>query len=702
MTMVRSWLAPVAVSAALFGCGDAPRTCGTGTVDRGGTCVPAPVTAPFTEITVTHLNVPYDESRPVFVGHRLPLRIGITSRSAQPLGAPRTVAMNISMIEHATGTPTATQAAALRQCIVRGFEAELSGNGEEQLFEPTVEIPPECLPSGAESVTYNLVIQVDMDERALPADAERASYFTEAAQAVQGANGRCRSSMDPAAPVDGCVHRMIVRASPGTDVSERVTPDGRIALFWQGTQPNETQREMMTVHVDRRAYGHDPFDIASADADRLPGAVTQRVRIAPATGPHAGEYRPLRVQAAEMGAAPTETRAVERLAPASDNRYDYELFPTEEVMGLVSTGEWRDVNDFMIEACLEPAFEERGEDGDVLNEGEEGAAPHTPRSDDCRRFAVLGVRAQPAAAPSLASRLDFNREWSRHWGNDKIGLEARFNTENYVIVGGAVTDTTGRVALVSRYLPDITLVDAKAYAGVDLFQVDRTGVELRVDVFGIRALGYERRVPESRELYNRDWSVMKRQCKSGRVQVGPVPVGLEGCVQGTLGLNVNVGLYRDAAIENRRFATHDAEGQIVATVTPYLTIGASASVSVDLLVVRGGVEGQITVLDVRAPVTGSAAVGLMRSDPATMRPSAEANLNVSWRMILTGLNGRILLFVDTRGVQWCRKRVWFVNVSYPCGFTWDRRGDLTLFTFGADPETFTLFDRTFANFRLAP
>lgn len=684
------------------GCGNA-RVCGTGTTEVEGACVPTPVAAPFSEISVTHLNVPYDESRPVFVGHRLPLRLGITSRSTRALQTPQQVTLNISLIENTQGTPDAARLAALRQCFVRTLDVGLNGSGEEQIFEPTVEIPPECLPAGAESVTYNVVVQVDTDERALPAEAGRAWYFTDANRTSMG-TGQCRSSMDPDAAADGCVHRFILRPSPGTDVSETVTPNGRVALFWLGAMPGQESRgEMMSIQVDRRAYGHDPFDLASADADRLPGTVTQRIRIAPATGPHAGEFQPLRVQADAASMPPTEARTFDRLLPSADNRHEYDLFPTEEVLRLVTEGDWRDINDFTIEACLEPAFEERGEEGDILNDGEEGATPHSARSDDCRRFSVVGVRAQPAApSPSAASRLDLNREWSRHFGNNNIGLDARFNTENYVIVGGAVSDSTGRVAVTSRYLPDLTLFDARAYAGVDLFQPDRTGLELRVDVFGVRALSFERRVPEMRELYNRDWSVMRRQCKSGRVTIGPIPIALEGCMQGTLGLNVNAGIYRDGAIAMRRFADLDTEGQLAVTVTPYANAGGSASVSIDVLIARAGVEGQLTILDVRAPVTGSANVGLQRMDPMTNRPAAQANLNINWQLVVTGLRGRILLFADTRGVKICRKRVWFVNVPYPCGITWDRRGDLTLFSFGADPETFTLLDRTFANFRLAP
>ena len=55
-------------------------------------------------------------------------------------------------------------------------------------------------------------------------------------------------------------------------------------------------------------------------------------------------------------------------------------------------------------------------------------------------------------------------------------------------------------------------------------------------------------------------------------------------------LNVNAGLYRDGAIEMRRFPMHDTEGQIAVTVTPYLTIGGRAGVVVVVVEASAPVE----------------------------------------------------------------------------------------------------------------
>lgn len=135
-------------------------------------------------------------------------------------------------------------------------------------------------------------------------------------------NGECRSSMDPTAQPDGCVHRLIVRPSPGTDLSEKVTPTGHVALFWVSTAGQETRRDDVIIQVDRRAYGKDPFDATSTDADRPPRHGDPARAHRPRHGLPRGEYRPLRVQAADPMAAPTETRSFDRLTPAADNRYD--------------------------------------------------------------------------------------------------------------------------------------------------------------------------------------------------------------------------------------------------------------------------------------------------------------------------------------------------------------------------------------------
>lgn len=675
-------------------------SCGPGTTQGdGGVCLPTPAGPSLTGVTVTHADVEYDETQSLFVGHPVPVRLGITTTAATAprSGVPTQVV--VSLLEHFTGTPSATQAMALRQCVLGSFVAELDGSGTEQQFSRNFIIPPECLPTGATTVTYNLVVQLDNDGLVFPDSVTTTFAFTDSMRTT-GPTAMCRSSFDMSAMADGCMHQLRVAASPGTDVRPTVEPQGSVALLWMPDPANPTapRREMLTVLVDERAFGRDPYTVIGAAAATLPGNITVSTRIAPAVGPRAGEFIPLNVQNATSGMPPVANRTVGSLAPASDNRTEYNLFPTDTLLtNIQAGGAWANVDQFTIETCLAPSFTEQGELGDRIREGEENTSPRTAASDNCSRFTVLGVRALPPA--TNASRLDLNREWSRRWGNDKLALNGSLTTQNAAFVGGASSDTNANVTITSQYLPDISIARARAYAGFDLFNLDSSGIEFWVDVLGVRLYNYERRVPTSRELYNRDWNIMRRQCRSKTVMISIIPISVEGCAQGTVGLAVDVGLYRDADVMGgRRFPSADTEGQLAATARPYATAGASASVSVDALIARAGVEGTLTVIDISAPLMGSANVGLTRMNASTGRPSAQANINLNWNLNIQGLNGSVSLFADTRGVRWCRK--W--GIPYPCGVTWDRRGELNLFSFGADRETFELFNRTFANTSLAP
>lgn len=674
-------------------------TCGAGTVlGDGGACVPAPSGPSLDSVSVDHLSVRYDTTQPIFVGHRLPLRIGVTSRAMTPPAAPVPTQVVVSLIEHFNGTPNPTQAMALRQCVVGSFVAELSGANVEQQLTPELIIPRECVPAGATSVTYNLVVQFDDERVVLPESSNAAFVFTQALR-TSGPNAACRSSFDMAATADGCVHQLRVEASPGVDIEPTVEASSNVAILWlpEENAPTAPAREMLSLLIDERAFGRDPYVITDPAASMLPGDVTLRVRMAPATGARAGEYLPLQVQAATAGMNPVDTRTINRLQPASDNRAEYSVFPSDAVFTAVEPGgNWANVDEFTLETCLVSDFVESGNLGEYDGE-DELAGDGDAESDNCQRTTVLGVRALPATAS--ASRVDLNRDWSNRWGNDKLALNASLTTQTSAFVGGASTDTNANVNITSKYLPDISIARARAYAGLDLFNPSATGMEFWVDVLGLRLYSYERRVPGTRELYSRDWNIMRRVCRDKTVMISIVPVSVEACAQGTVGLNVSLGLYRDGDIMgDRRFPMANTEGQIAATARPYANAGASASVSINLGIARGGVEGNLSIIEIGAPFIASANVGLTRMNTMTMRPSAQANINFNWTLETRGLNGSVTLFADTRGIQWCRR--W--GFAYPCGITWDRRGEFNLFSFGADTERSTLLNRSFGNVNLAP
>ena len=370
------------------GCGS-DTSCGDGTTLVNGVCVASDTAPVFSAITVTHLGVPYDTSHPVFLGHRLPIQLALRADSEQELQEPRSVAVNVSLIEHFDGNaPSDEELAALAQCDVATLHYDLVGGGRDEFFEPILELPEECLRDGRTSVDYDIMVLVDVDESTMDEDARRFYAFTEA-EHYDGQNPECRSSLEDGAQPDGCVHTLRVQPSPGTDIEERVTPDGNIALFWEPSEgTDEEQRAMLTVEIDRRAFGHDPYDVMDPDTgeigdrDLVGGVLTQRVRIAPAGGPFAGDFVDLEVdnEQGETLSNPTWRR----LTANSDNDYSFELFPTEEVRTLIETGDWRTEEEFVIEVCLDPDFEEEGEIGGTGIQADPGA--DVLEANNCDRF----------------------------------------------------------------------------------------------------------------------------------------------------------------------------------------------------------------------------------------------------------------------------------------------------------------------------
>jgi hypothetical protein len=203
---------------------------------------------------------------------------------------------------------------------------------------------------------------------------------------------------------------------------------------------------------------------------------------------------------------------------------------------------------------------------------------------------------------------------------------------------------------------------------------------------------YDREVPTSAELFSEKWSYTQRRCVRSRFQIGPVPLGVEGCSQGSVGFEVNVGAaYGDAIEGGRVFATADAEGQIIADARPFFSVGGSVSVAVDVGIARAGAMGELTLFDYSIPAQGALNLGFVAADPDFGdTPSAMARLALHVDQDLRGPNGQVSLFADLRRLKWCKR--W--RIRYPCGLRWSRIATVPLFTFGSARDTRVMYDFT--------
>lgn len=85
----------LAVSLLATGCQNAA-TCDKGNVDNNGECVSAAIQ----KVRMTHLDVKYDLSKPVYVNNRVPVRFGLTADSVNAENpSTRNVAVMFSFVE---------------------------------------------------------------------------------------------------------------------------------------------------------------------------------------------------------------------------------------------------------------------------------------------------------------------------------------------------------------------------------------------------------------------------------------------------------------------------------------------------------------------------------------------------------------------------------------------------------------------------
>jgi hypothetical protein len=312
-------------------------------------------------------------------------------------------------------------------------------------------------------------------------------------------------------------------------------------------------------------------------------------------------------------------------------------------------------------------------------------------SNNCARFPVLGVRARPPA--QAATELGASANLSRAIGNSEVNVGLNFESKAHVAGASAYAHTLAFADLNAGRFPRIRVGHAKASAGVDLQDPSTSNLDMFLDVFGTRVQAFHLGVPDSAELYARNWSFMQRRCVSTRFQIGPVPLGIEGCVQGEVGMDFNLGIAHGDAIEGGRVHPEaDAEAAISMTARPYVSLGASVSVAVDLLIFRAGVHGALTVFNYAFPATGALNVGFTLADPAfDGTPSMAASLNLHVDQDIRGPHGGIYLFADLRTIRMCHL-FWWVYV--PCGLNWSRIATHPLYVFGAARDVRVMYDRS--------
>lgn len=351
---------------------------------------------------------------------------------------------------------------------------------------------------------------------------------------------------------------------------------------------------------------------------------------------------------------------------------DMNVHPRTDIV----SGDWSNSTDFMVRACLVP----------VDDSGATDMAFDDNPDNNCREIPIKIVRHDTASSTAMAASYGFNFQWADGVGSQStLRLGWDMHTWNKVDTSGATTDNQAAITLGSDLIgyTDVLKGWAKGAAYVSL-----TGsyYDYGISTFGIKLWGDSKTIADYH--WTKDWNVSKTLSRSAIVWAGPVPIQLSVSLGGVAGVTVDLDI---VGVNTPLTATEESEtflnsktsgasriGLAQLAVTPYGTMTASASAAITAGVARAGVEGDLTLLDLRVPLTGRMWWGLTNLSPLTLKMGAWADMKLSF----SAMSGEIYLFAENQSLDWCSKRVKVgfikVTVRYPCGLSWNTFWDMEI------------------------
>lgn len=335
----------------------------------------------------------------------------------------------------------------------------------------------------------------------------------------------------------------------------------------------------------------------------------------------------------------------------------------------IVSGDWSNTSDFLVRACLVP----------VDDAGDEDAGFDKAPGNNCKEIPIKIVRHDTSASSGSASSYAYNYQWSDGVGSQTtLRLAWGFHTWNKIDTAGLTVDNEGAITLGSNLIgyTDIMKGWAKGAAYVSLVG---SYYDYGLSTFGVKLWGDSKVVNEFH--WERDWSVSKELRRGAIVWAGCIPINLEIKFVGTAGVVVNIDvigvntpLSPDEESEtflNSKTAGSSRIGLAQLTITPYGNMTVTASASITAGVARAGVAGNLTLLDLRTPITGRLWWGLTQLSPVKLKMGAWGDLKLTF----STMNGEIYLFAENYSVEWCSKRIragWIkITVKYPCGANWN-------------------------------
>jgi hypothetical protein len=348
------------------------------------------------------------------------------------------------------------------------------------------------------------------------------------------------------------------------------------------------------------------------------------------------------------------------------------LNPRTEIV----SGEWSNETDFVVRACLVPV-DDNGDEDEALDDNPQ---------NNCRELALKVVRHDTSGSSTIAASYGYNFQWANGAGSQStLRLGWSLRSWNKVDTAGAVVDNEAAVTLGSDLIgyTDILKGWAKGAAYVSLAG---SYYDYGISTFGIKLWGDAKTA--SQYHWGQDWNVSKEIRKGAIVWAGPVPIQLELRFGGIAGLAIDLdvvgvntpitGVEESENFLRSKSPSSSRIGLAQLAVTPYGQIAATASAAITAGVVRAGVASDLTLLNMRTPLTGRLWWGMTNLSPVTLTAGAWADLKLN----LTVMSGEVYLFAENQSLDWCSKRIkvgWVkVTVRYACGISWNTFWDMTI------------------------
>jgi hypothetical protein len=350
---------------------------------------------------------------------------------------------------------------------------------------------------------------------------------------------------------------------------------------------------------------------------------------------------------------------------------DEDINPRADII----SGDWATETDFVVRACLVP----------VDDSGVEDEAFDDNMDNNCREIPIKIVRHDTSGSNDAAS-YGFNFQWGDGAGSQStLRLAWGLHSWNKVDVNGATSDNEAAVTLGSDLVGYTDILKGWA-KGAAYTLPTGSFYDYGISTFGVKLWGDAKSVGQYHWGY--DWNVSKELRRSTIVWAGAVPIQLELRFGGLAGIAVDLDVMAvntiGAPIEESETFLKSKVGSLSPiglaqlAVTPYGQMTAMASAAITSGVVRVGVAGNLTLINMKTPLTGRMWWGVNVGSPKSVRAGAWADLKLN----LSVMRGEVYLFAENQSLEWCSKRVkvgWVkVTVRYPCGLQWNTFWDMDI------------------------